>query len=793
MKTGRDKEFGTLLLVTLSAASLTVARIPSCASLVWMLATSLFFIGIPWLLWIGLRTNFGATMDRHFAMICISWTVLPVGVEFILRIFGVGDLPIITMLVCFQNTALILGAFSHRHRTQQIACLFAAFMALFATVIGTSLAVYLLAGLFGVMMLWWLMARYWERVQKTVAAGQIDRCLPLRSSVMGGVVIISTLLLIALGSTSASTYVIRGFMPSSGGTPWSDELASAGIGDGDAMVAAKEEATSFGPVDSELFLDSEMPSLYDMVNELYGDPLKPKKRKKSIALAPGEVKAIEQRIAKSKRSGREFSTLRRQAKRKRKTLSDREGAAMLYVVGRTPLHLALERFDSFDGQQWTHSDVSETHFPIRLEDHRGEPWIYCMPVGTSPILRGLEPNAVKFINLKTNRIPSPTQLTAIHVHKIDRPDFFGWTDDSVIYMPERDHIPQLTVVHLRSQGLNLQSLRDRDFTAGFPQVDQQQSDQQSDSASDVATTAEVVALHTDCSKHGDLVSNTATEWTQNVPRGWQQVEAVVERLRRDFTLDRQATADADCDDVVSHFLTERSGPDYLFATAAAMLLRELGYPTRLVTGFYARQDRFDRRAGQTKVLADDVHVWAEVYVGGNTWVAIEPTPGYEPPAENLTFRQWAIACVIAFLDWCQQHLIMLLAITASLILAFQTRRDWLAFLGNAVCKLMGLRSAEARIRWTLRLLAWRSWLAGCPRPAQKTITSWYSPLMLEGNTETQQATRRFFLWSERLLYSEFNIKPEDYYEIAHVCTAATAVSRHRRIATCLKINPSEPS
>ena len=789
MKTGRDKEFGTLLLVTLSAASLTVARIPSCASLVWMLATSLFFIGMPWLLWIGLRSKFAGTMDRHFPMICVFWTLLPVGVEFVLRIFDVGDLPIITMLVCFQNTALILGAFSHRQRARQIACLFAAFMALFATVIGTSLAVYLLAGLFGVMMLWWLMARYWERVQKTIAPGQTDRCLPLRSSVMGGVVIISTLLLIALGSTSASTYVIRGFMPSSGGTPWSDELASAGVGDGDAMVAAKEEATSFGPVDSELFLDSEMPSLYDMVNELYGDPVKPKKWKKSIALAPGEVKEIEQRIAKSKQSGREFSTLRRQAKRKRKTLSDRDGAAMLYVVGRTPLHLALERFDSFDGREWTHSDNSQPHSPIRLEDHGGEPWVYCMPVDSSPILRGLEPNAVKFINLKTNRIPSPTQLTAIHVHKIDRPDFFGWTDDSVVYMPERDHIPQLTVVHLRSQGLNLQSLRDTDFTAGFPQVNQQQPD----TASAGAKTAEVVALHTDCSKHGDLVSDTAAEWTQNVPRGWQQVEAVVRHLRQDFTLDRQSTADADCDDVVSRFLTNRSGPDYLFATAAAMLLRELGYPTRLVTGFYARQDRFDRRAGQTPVLADDVHVWAEVYVGGNIWVAIEPTPGYEPPAENLTFRQWAFACVVAFLHWCRQHLIMLLAITAVLIIAFQTRRDWLAFLGNAVCRLMGLRSAEARIRWTLRLLSWRSWLAGCPRPAQKTITSWYSPLMREGNTETQQAMRRFLLWSERLLYSELKIDPKDHYEINHACMAAVIVSRHRRIANCLKINLSETS
>jgi len=791
MTTGRSKEFGTLLLVSLSAAALTAARVESSTSLAWMLGTSTFFIAVPWFVWAGLRTRLAGFLEFLFPTMCILWTFFPLAAEVILRKVGIGEAPEMTRLVCLQNTALLIGAFSHRARFQQVACLFAGFLALFATATGTTPAVYVLAGLFGVLLLWWLMARYWERVQQTVAAGQTDRCLPLRSSVMGGVVLVSALMLVLLGSTSASTYVIRGFMPSSGGDRWSDEFARAGVGDGDAMVAAKEKAMSFGPVESELFLDSEMPTLYDMFNDSYGEPPKPKKKQeRNIGLAPGEVQETEQRTAKTERSGREFSVLRRQVERKQEALDDRPAAAMIYVAGRTPLHLALERYDAFDGRDWTHSGTRYVNPPIRLEENSGKPWARYLSIGASPFHRGLERHAAKIINLKTNRFPSPPQLTAIHVDKIDRPEFFGWTDDSVAHMPVREQIPQLTVVHLISQGLNLEPLRVYDFTDRFPRADRVRK-QGKQSA--VETDAEIVARHTESSVNRDLLSRTVAEWTDNVPRGWRQVEAVVQRLRESFRLDRQATAPENCADVVSHFLTERRGPAYLFATTAAVGLRGLGYPTRLVTGFYARRDRFDRRAGQTAVLAEDVHVWAEVYIGGNTWVAIEPTPGYEHPAENLTWRQWATAWAFGVFGWCRQHVIVLLAVAAGLVVAVKTRRDWLAFLGSVICGLLGMQSVEARLRWTIRLISWRAWLVGCQRPSQKTITAWYSPLMRAGDVETQRSVRRFFLWSERLLYSESAIDPEDRHDIAHACRAAVAVGHHRRLRTCSGANSSKPS
>src|SRR5205807_1640324 len=133
----------------------------------------------------------------------------------------------------------------------------------------------------------------------------------------------------------------------------------------------------------------------------------------------------------------------------------------------------------------------------------------------------------------------------------------------------------------------------------------------------------------------------AKRWTDGVPRGWAQAEAVVVALRRGYVHDRSATARAGCTDVVAEFLLRsRRGPDYLFASSAAVLLKSLGHPVRVVSGLYAAPGRYDPRTRHTPVTRDDVHVWVEVRLPDGVWVAIEPTPGYEllPPAYPWTER-----------------------------------------------------------------------------------------------------------------------------------------------------------
>ena len=59
-----------------------------------------------------------------------------------------------------------------------------------------------------------------------------------------------------------------GFMPTSGGSKWSDPAARSGIGTGDAAIAAKDHAESFGAVESEIFLESTESTLFDMFNDI---------------------------------------------------------------------------------------------------------------------------------------------------------------------------------------------------------------------------------------------------------------------------------------------------------------------------------------------------------------------------------------------------------------------------------------------------------------------------------------------------------------------------------------------
>ena len=85
------------------------------------------------------------------------------------------------------------------------------------------------------------------------------------------------------------------------------------------------------------------------------------------------------------------------------------------------------------------------------------------------------------------------------------------------------------------------------------------------------------------------------------------------------------------------FFTRGEGADYLFATTAALVLRELGYATRLVAGYYAPPENYDRVEGVTKVHFADAHVWLEVCVENGRWILLEPTPGYKDSAAVWTW------------------------------------------------------------------------------------------------------------------------------------------------------------
>ena len=78
-------------------------------------------------------------------------------------------------------------------------------------------------------------------------------------------------------------------------------------------------------------------------------------------------------------------------------------------------------------------------------------------------------------------------------------------------------------------------------------------------------------------------------------------------------------------DPISNFILRRkSAHCEYFASAAVVLLRALGVPTRYASGYYAHES--DGK-GWTLVRQRDAHAWAESWVRGVGWVTVDATPG----------------------------------------------------------------------------------------------------------------------------------------------------------------------
>ena len=193
----------------------------------------------------------------------VLFSLLPIGVQGISRQFAIGDPNEIIALLCIQNAALATAlspVASHR----RVSCLLSSFLVLFVVFATVDVAVYLAAGLFGFLGIWTLMGNYWDRLSVRLAT-HCRRQVPLRGSLML-VSLLGLLLVLSLGlfwGRHAQAPVLAGFMPTSGGDRWGDAYSRSGVGEGDQLISATDHASTVGPVESDLFLTSEQPSLYD--------------------------------------------------------------------------------------------------------------------------------------------------------------------------------------------------------------------------------------------------------------------------------------------------------------------------------------------------------------------------------------------------------------------------------------------------------------------------------------------------------------------------------------------------
>jgi hypothetical protein len=109
-----------------------------------------------------------------------------------------------------------------------------------------------------------------------------------------------------------------------------------------------------------------------------------------------------------------------------------------------------------------------------------------------------------------------------------------------------------------------------------------------------------------------------------------QVLAVQDYLRNTIPYDLNTPQPDAGQDVVDYFLFEApSGFCTYYASSMAVMLRTIGIPARVVTGYAA--GTYLMQQGMFQVPGNAAHAWVEVYFGEYGWIPFEPTPSYEIP------------------------------------------------------------------------------------------------------------------------------------------------------------------
>jgi transglutaminase-like putative cysteine protease len=110
--------------------------------------------------------------------------------------------------------------------------------------------------------------------------------------------------------------------------------------------------------------------------------------------------------------------------------------------------------------------------------------------------------------------------------------------------------------------------------------------------------------------------------TRSEPTPYEKVLAIQNYLRS-FAYDLRAPAGHGASDLI--YFLERSKRGYCeqFAGAMAVLVRTLGYGSRVAVGFLPGERASD---GRFVVSTHDAHAWPEIFFPGHGWLAFEPTP-----------------------------------------------------------------------------------------------------------------------------------------------------------------------
>jgi hypothetical protein len=182
----------------------------------------------------------------------------------------------------------------------------------------------------------------------------------------------------------------------------------------------------------------------------------------------------------------------------------------------------------------------------------------------------------------------------------------------------------------------------------------------------------------------------------------EEARAIEQRLKRDYgyTLELPKSA---ADDPLAQFLFERrKGHCEYFASAMAVMLRMLGVPSRVATGFLG--GTYNPLTGWQVIRTSDAHSWVEAWIDGRGWMSFDPTPP-DPAAPNELLGGMALLADAAGQFW--QDWVLSYDLERQVVLAARIGRSG-ASLPLEWLDRLGARAKAAADAWAVALL----WMMG---------------------------------------------------------------------------------
>lgn len=618
--------FTSLLMMVLASAMVETAVFESGRTAmiivwpaIWLLCGVIIQKYLPWMISSVLQTNF----------LAVGAFIFPFIFELARRsFFEEGYAFELQMIFGLRNMGLILSMLASKMFFQKLSVLSSLALMLFGSLMTNQIIGYFILGAYTVAGAIWLMGLYWSGLGRT--AFHVGKTSSFQLQAMPlfipwfpmGIFTASLLMLVAMMifKPSGFSMVLAEVMPTSGGSGKLDIFARNGVGDGPEQMAGPN-AQSAGMVETEKSIEDNNNSLIDAVSEVFGPPKKTNENRERM-IAAGKTDLIENhgRPSENRSPSRDFET-RRFSPKKSLKIQSIPGRAIYEVEGKTPLHIRVVAYEFYD---WIENKWVEGRKPAtRNIEVLEADWMQLLKTKTHRNWFGAnEFHRLKFANPRNNLVPTPEFLQKIRIHRVDRAEYYDWDYEDVLVISGRKTLPSGLVVQTESKTINQGNLP----AEMFININNHE-----------AVAPMLVEIPESLKSE---YAKIAQDITGSEPTGWRQVQKMVEWLKKDFVLNQnEPVPDGHCHPSLWFLKESKSGPDYLFATSAAFLLRALGYPTRVCLGYYASPGSYDPQTRHTPVKDSDLHVWPEILLKDGNWLVLEPTPGFETLVHTPTWGE----------------------------------------------------------------------------------------------------------------------------------------------------------